>query len=94
MRPVGTARAQAPAGAQDLVELRGGSSAEAGHRRDDRWFGTWLDHHTSLITIVLIAGGGLVVLIIPAVVLGQNLRAQWRNRPTGKGRRRRSLTQG
>ena len=94
MRPVGTARAQSPAGERAAIESRPRSSAPAGAGRDDRWFGTWLDHHTSLITILLIAGGGLVILIVPAVVLGQNLRAQWQNRPTGKGRRRRSLTHG
>ena len=93
MRPVGTARAQA-AGERDRVELRGRSSAPAGAGRDQRWFGTWLDHQTSLVTIVLIAGGGLVILIVPALVLGQNLRAQWQKRPAGKGKRRRSLTCG
>jgi len=94
MRPVGSAQARSPAGAQVGVELRQRSSAPAGAGRGDRWFGTWLDHQTSLVTIVLIAGGGLVILIVPALVLGQNLRAQWHNRPVGKGRRRRSLTHG
>ena len=95
MRPVGAARAQSPSGQRDAVELRrrtGG--AQAGTGREDRWFGTWLDHQTSLVTILLIAGGGLVILIIPGMVLGQNLRAQWQNRPAGKGRRRRSLIHG
>lgn len=94
MRPVGAARAQSPADRRDGLEQRERSSALAGASGDDGWFGTWLDHQTSLATILLIAGGGLVILIVPAVVLGQNLRAQWQNRPVGKGRRRRSLIHG
>jgi hypothetical protein len=93
MRPVGSARAQSPADARDGVEPRARSSVPDS-RRDDGWLAAWLDHQTSLVTILLIAGGGLVILVLPAVVLGQNLRAQWRDRPAGKGRRRRSLIHG
>jgi hypothetical protein len=83
LRPVGAVSAPAPA-----AEL--GRAAEPA-----RQTGTgWLDYRTALLTIFLIAGGGLVILAVPALMLGQNLRAQWLRRPTGKGRRRRSLTHG
>ena len=85
----------APAGVEhDASDLRERSGAAHASRRNDGWFGAWLDHQTSLFTILLIAVGGLAILIIPGLVLGQNLRQQWRNRPTGRGRRRRGLTQG
>lgn len=81
LRPVGAASSPA-------AEL--GRAAEPA-----RQSGTgWLDYRTALLTILLIAGGGLVILAVPALMLGQNLRAQWLSRPTGKGRRRRSLTHG
>ena len=94
MRPAGTARAQSPTGEREGIELREGSSAPRSAGRGQGWLGTWVDHDTSLVTIVLIAGAGLVILIVPALMLGQNLRAQWQSRPAGKGRRRRSLIHG
>jgi hypothetical protein len=92
--PVGSAVAAPAAVEHDPVNLRERSGAARASRRDDSWLGAWLDHQTSLFTILLIAVGGLAILIIPGLVLGQNLRQQWRNRPTGRGRRRRGLTQG
>jgi len=92
--PVGSPVA-APAGVEhDPIDLRERSGAARAPRREGGRLGAWLDHQTSLFTILLIAVGGLAILIIPGLVLGQNLRQQWRNRPTGRGRRRRGLTQG
>ena len=54
----------------------------------------WLDDQTSLLTILLIAAGGLTILVMPGMVLGQSLRQQWRDRAGAKGRRRRGLTEG
>ena len=51
----------------------------------------WLDDQTSLLTILLIAAGGLMILVVPGMVLGQSLRQQWRDRAGAKGRRRRGL---
>jgi hypothetical protein len=93
MRPVGGARTQSAGEPQDLEPLER-STAPRGSGRSHGWLGAWLDHQTSLFTIVLIAGGGLLILVVPAVMLGQNLRQSWQNRPVGKGRRRRSLTHG
>jgi len=92
--PVGSAVAAPAAVEHDSIDLRERSGGVRASRRDDGWLGAWLDHQTSLFTILLIAVGGLAILIIPGLVLGQNLRQQWRNRPTGRGRRRRGLTQG
>jgi hypothetical protein len=96
IRPVGAAQAQSPApvGARD-VSVPGEPARAPRHAgRSSGWLVAWLDHQTSLLTILLIAGGGLVILAVPALTLGQTLRAQWQNRPAGKGRRRRSLTHG
>jgi FecR protein len=92
--PVGSAVAAPAAVEHDPINLRERSSAPYASRRDGGGLGAWLDHQTSLFTILLIAAGGLAILIIPGVVLGQNLRQQWRSRPTGRGRRRRGLTEG
>jgi FecR protein len=92
--PVGSAVAAPAAVEHDPIDLRERSGAARASRRDGGWLGAWLDHQTSLFTILLIAVGGLAILVIPGLVLGQNLRQQWRNRPTGRGRRRRGLTQG
>ena len=92
--PVGSAVAAPAAVEQNPMTLRERSSAPHASRREGGGFGAWLDHQTSLFTILLIAAGGLAILIIPGLVLGQNLRQHWRNRPTGRGRRRRGLTQG
>jgi hypothetical protein len=89
---VGSALAAPAAVEHDPLDLR--SSAPRASRRESGGLGAWLDHQTSLFTILLIAAGGLAILIIPGLVLGQNLRQQWRSRPTGRGRRRRGLTQG
>jgi hypothetical protein len=35
-----------------------------------------------------------VLLVMPGLVLGQNLRQRWLERPGGKGKRRRSLIRG
>jgi FecR protein len=58
------------------------------------WLGAWLDDDRLLFTLVLVVGGGLVLLIVPGLVLGQNLRQHWLDRSTGKGKRRRSLIRG
>jgi hypothetical protein len=89
MRPTGAPQTESWAG-----ELRERSGAPSGAGGGQGWLGTWIDHDTSLITILMIAGAGLVILIVPALMLGQNLRAQWQSRPAGKGRRRRSLIHG
>lgn len=94
LRPVGAAQAQSSAAARDGALLSERSSAPRRAGRGNGWLGAWLDHQTSVFTILLIAIGGLVILALPAVMLGQNLRAQWQNRPASKGRRRRSLTHG
>jgi FecR protein len=92
--PAGSAVAAPAAVEHDPFTLRDRSSAARASRREGGWLSTWLDHETSLFTILLIAAGGLAILIIPGLVLGQNLRQHWLNRPTGRGRRRRGLTQG
>jgi len=51
----------------------------------------WLDDRTSVMTILLIAAGGLMILIMPGMALGQNLRQQWRDRSSARGRRRHGL---
>jgi hypothetical protein len=91
---VGSAVAAPVAVEHDPLELRERSSTPRASRREGGGLGAWLDHQTTVFTILLIAAGGLAILIIPGLVLGQNLRLQWRNRPTGRGRRRRGLTQG
>jgi hypothetical protein len=78
----------------DPFTLRERAAAPRASRQDSGGFGAWVDNQTSLVTILLIAAGGLAILIIPGMVLGQNVRQQWRDRPTGRGRRRRSLTRG
>ena len=50
--------------------LRERSSAPYASRRDGGGPGAWLDHQTSLFTILLIAVGGLAILIIPGVGAG------------------------
>jgi hypothetical protein len=92
--PAGSAVAAPAAVEHDPFTLRDRSSAARASRREGGWLSTWLDHETSLFTILLIAAGGLAILIIPGLVLGQNLRQHWLDRPTGRGRRRRGLTQG
>jgi hypothetical protein len=96
IRPVGTAQAQSPSpgGESDAAALGEPARASRHIGRSSGWLAAWLDHQTSLLTILLIVGGGLVILAVPALTLGQTLRAQWQNRPAGKGRRRRSLTHG
>jgi ferric-dicitrate binding protein FerR (iron transport regulator) len=86
--PVGSAVAAPAAVEYAPLNLRERTSGPRASRRD----GGWLDHQTSMFTILLIAAGGLAILIIPGLVLGQNLRQQWRDRPSGRGRRRRDLT--
>jgi hypothetical protein len=56
------------------------------------WMSNWLDQRTSLLSVFLILAGAVAILVIPAVILGQNLRLQWLDRPGAKGRRRRALT--
>ena len=92
-RPVASAPAQ-PAGDGAAGLPRGAAGAPQGAHRSSGWRSGWLDHQTSLLTILLIAGGGLVILAVPTSMLGQSLRQQWRNRPVGKGRRRRSMIHG
>lgn len=98
MRPVGSAQAQSSDTVRDWDISREPVRDPRIGSRQTRWGGGWLDrwvdHETSLLTIVMIAGGGLLILVVPALALGQNLRAQWQNRPASKGRRRRSLTHG
>ncbi|HSA82825.1 MAG TPA: FecR family protein [Geminicoccaceae bacterium] len=92
--PAGSAVAAPVAVEHEPVNLWERSSTARASRGERGWFSAWLDHQTSLFTILLIAAGGLAVLIIPGLVLGQNLRQQWLDRPTGRGRRRRGLTRG
>jgi hypothetical protein len=94
MRPVGAAQAQSPDEQRAGPVMHERSRVSQHTRRSSGWFGGWLDQQTSMVTILLIAGGGLAILVVPSLMLGQNLRAQWQNRPVSKGRRRRSLTHG
>jgi hypothetical protein len=86
--PVGSAEA-APA----AVERAPRAAAQPSRPTAGRRVG-WLDDRTSMMTIVLIAAAGLMVLIIPGMALGQNLRQQWRDRPRARGKRRHGLTHG
>ena len=86
--PVGSAEA-APATVERAPRTAAGRSRPTGGRRDG-----WLDDRTSMMTIVLIAAAGLMILIMPGMALGQNIRQQWRDRSSARGRRRRGLTQG
>jgi FecR protein len=64
------------------------------HPERRSWLGAWLDDRQMLLTLVPVAAAGLVLLIVPGLVLGRNLRERWLDRPTGKGKRRRSLIRG
>jgi hypothetical protein len=89
---------QAAAGSASGSTLRAparGSEPRPAPRPESRsWLGTRLDDQPLLFTLVLIAGAGLVFLIVPGLILGQNLRQQWLERTTDKGKRRRSLIRG
>ena len=88
---VGSAAAAPAMVAQHPSTLRrvSGAPRRSADRRDG-----WLDEQTSLTMILLIAAGGLVILVMPGMVLGQKLRQHWRDRSSAKGRRRRVLTAG
>jgi hypothetical protein len=70
-------------------------ASETGAAQPDSrtWFGAWLDERL-LLTLGLIGAAGLGFLVVPGLVLGQNLRQQWLDRPGGKGKRRRNLIRG
>ena len=87
-RPVGSAEA-APAAVERARRTAAEPSRWTGGQRDG-----WLDNRTSMMAIVLIAAAGLLILIGPGMALGQNLRQQWRDRSSARGRRRRGLTHG
>ncbi len=88
------------AGADHAAAQWSGSSDGAGGASDgygrvsdgSGGVGDWLDQRTSLMTLLLILAAAVAILVIPALLLGQNLRLQWHARPGGKGRRRRALT--
>ena len=92
--PIGSAVAapaaveHAPIDPWKRVGASGAARGDGGSRA------AWLDHPTSLFTLLLIAVGGGAILIIPGMLLSQNLRQHWRERRTDRGRRRRDLTQG
>lgn len=89
--PDGSAEAGSEGSGYHSVTLREGSDTTGTTRQARDWLGGWVDHETSLFTVFLIAVGGLVVLLVPGLVLGQNLRQHWLDRPGGRGRRRRSM---
>jgi len=62
--------------------------------RDQSRLAAWLGDPRLLIALLSVAGAGLVLLIVPGLVLGQNLRQRWLDRPGGRGKRRRSLIRG
>ena len=70
-----------------------GTPATPGRPPAQTGLGAWLDDR-SVLLLVLVVGAGLVLLIVPGLVLGQSLREHWLDRPTGKGKRRRSLIRG
>jgi hypothetical protein len=88
------------AGADHAAEQWSSSSDGAGGLSDgygrvsdgSGGLGDWLDQRTSAMTLLLILAAAVAILVIPALLLGQNLRLQWLARPGGKGRRRRALT--
>jgi hypothetical protein len=70
-----------------------GSRAAPSPPRTESDFG-WLDELASSWGYVAIAGMAFLILTIPCLALLQNLRQQWRSRPSAKGRRRRELVRG
>ena len=76
----------APAGAGGCGPTRASGGPERARRLARR--------PAALIPLALVAAAGLLLLIVPGLVLGHNLRQQWLERPGGKGKRRRSLIRG
>ncbi len=73
-----------------------GAARPPAPRRDGRpekqgWLGTWPDDQPLPLSLILVAAAGLLFLIVPALILGQNLRQQWLDRSADKDKRRRSL---
>jgi FecR protein len=102
--PVGTNAAPRPATSEQVTPSdTGGAHAQSARgrasraatpsRRTETGFG-WLDELASSWAYVAIAGVALLILTIPGLALLQNLRQQWRSRPSAKGRRRRELVRG
>jgi FecR protein len=75
--------------------LAAGTPAQAAEAlAENRGSQGWLDDRRLPFTVVAVAAALLVLLIMPGLVLGQNLRQHWLERPGGKGKRRRSLIRG
>ncbi len=70
------------------------AEAHSGPPESSNGLGAWLGNQRLLVASMLVAAAGLVVLIGPGLVLGQNLRQRWLDRLGGKGKRRRSLIRG
>jgi FecR protein len=85
---------QAVAGAPGRTARRASEPRPEAEPERQGGLGAWPDDQRSLVPLVLVGAAGLMLLFLPGLVLGQNLRQHWRDRQADKGKRRRSLISG